>query len=240
MARTLDPTSGLGTVEAWPQRYVSPGGSSNIPRRDGGTTLQFVPTLIYHDSFTAPAAKVTNGISVTHLGKNSAGSQNQTIGGSLAALGVATLVPPRTVVITVTHGSSIVAMSGVITGTDQYGRAQTEAWSVTATGTSKTYTTKKAFKTVTQITEVVAADASGNSIISGTGDALALSFHAVAPAIVAELMDGVAPTAGTLVLGAGVSSTADYNGTYLPNTVPNASHNYDVWYLVDDPTDIGT
>lgn len=190
--------------------------------------------LIY-ESFVNPAAAVTNGISVSHTGAGSAGTTSQTIGGSLASGGVATLVPPRNVVITVTHASSVVAMSGTITGTDSSGKAITEAWSVTATGTSKTFTGAKAFKTVTSITETVAADASANSIISGSGTKIGLRAPVSVPSAVKETADGSVVTNGTVV-AASTAATADAYGTYSPNTAPDGAHDYEVWYLSHNPT----
>jgi hypothetical protein len=55
---------------------------------------------------------------------------------------------------------------------------------------------------------------------------------------VAEEEDGAAPTAGALVAGVGVSATADYRGTYEPNSALNGALDFDVWYLVDDEGDI--
>lgn len=193
------------------------------------------PSAIVHETFTAPATIVTNGFSVSHAGQAAAGTVDQTLGGSLCTGGVGTNDFARNVVITVTHASSVVAMSGVITGTDAFGNVITEAWSVTATGTSKTYTGKKAFKTVTSITETVAADASANSIISGNGKVLGLSAMCSAVEPIAEEQDGAKPTAGVLIVGAGSSATADWSGTYTPNATLNSTIVFDVWYVSDRP-----
>jgi len=191
-------------------------------------------SAIIHDSFVDAPAKVTNGISVSHAGAGAASTRNQTIGGSLATAGVAALRPARNVVITVTHGSSVVAMSGIITGTDKYGQVMTEAWSVTAGTTSKTFTGKKAFWTITAISETIAADASTNSIISGTGDVLGLSAPLSVASALKEVSGGSVVTNGTFV-AASTASTADPHGTYAPNTVPDAAVDYDVWYISDLP-----
>lgn len=151
------------------------------------------------------------------------------LGGVLA--GVADYA--RNVVITVTHASSVVAMSGTITGTDIFGNVITEDWSVTATGTSKVFTGNKAFKTVTSITETVAADASANTIIAGTGEKLGLERFAEAPVVVADLEDGAVPTPG-VVVARSVAATADARGTYTPDSSPNAALDFDLWYIVED------
>lgn len=223
----------LGSREVWPQRFVPPH-KSHIPSVSGGR-LAFLPSLIAKDSFVNPSTIDTDGISVSHAGASVAGTTSMTIGGALASGGVATLTPARNVVITVTHASSVVAMSGTITGKDMYGRIITEAWSVTATGTSKTFTGAVAFKTITSITEVIAADASTNTIIVGDGKKLGLSFKAATPRIVAETEDGALPTAGTIV-AASAAANADYRGTYAPNSTLNGALDFVVYYIVDDIT----
>ncbi|MGH9060252.1 MAG: hypothetical protein ACRDZY_12170, partial [Acidimicrobiales bacterium] len=86
------------------------------------------------------------------------------------------------------------------------------------------------FKTVTSITETVAADASANTIISGNGTGLDLTAPVSAPSAVKELLDGAVVTNGTLVI-----ASDSQNGSYKPNTAPDGVHNYDVWYLSDFP-----
>jgi hypothetical protein len=200
---------------------------------DDNVMIEPVPAYIMKQTFTNPSTIDTNGVSEIHLGAAAAGTTESPIDGDLATDGVATLTPARNVVITVTHASSVVAMSGLITGT-RFGRTLTETWSVTATGTTKTYTGKKAFDTITSITEVVAADASGNSIIVGDGKVLGLDFKNVATTAIKELEDGAAPTAGVLVAGVAASATVDPRGTYTPNSTLNGALDFQVWYLVDD------
>lgn len=196
----------------------------------GGGKKRIDCSAIVHDTFTNPLAADDDGISVAHTGAASASTRNQTIGGAFASGGVATLPTPRSVLITVTHASSIVAMNGTITGTDAYGSVISENWSVTATGTSKTYETAKTFKTVTQITETVAANASANTIKSGNGTTMELSAISSCPSPVKEMLDGAVVTNG-VITGAG----ANTNGTYKPNTAPDGAHDYDIWYLSDFP-----
>ena len=160
-----------------------------------------------------------------------------TIGGALASGGVATLTPARNAVITVTHATAVVAMSGTITGKDIYGRVVTEAWSVTVGGTSKTFTGAVAFSKITGITEVIVADASANTIIAGDGKVLGLPFKAASPTILSELEDGAAPTAG-VVVKASTAANADFLGTYRPNSTLNGALDFEVWYLSDDPVTV--
>lgn len=142
----------------------------------------------------------------------------------------------RNVVVTVTHASSVVALSGVITGTDKYGKVITESWSVTATGTTKTYTGVKAFKTVTSITIVSAADATTDSVVFGTGKVFGLDFKSPlggVATLVKELQDATILVTGTLV-AASSAAAADKRGTYLPAGTPNGTISWTIWYIVDD------
>lgn len=204
---------------------------------DASVKVPCTLSLLVKQTFTNPSTIDTDGISASHTGAGSAGTTSMTIGGALASGGVATLTPARNVVITVTHASSVVAMSGTITGT-RLGRTITETWSVTATGTSKTYTGSKAFDTVTSITEVVAADASGNTIIAGDGKKLGLNFKCAITSPVKELEDGVAPTAGVLTLAVAGHAVSDPRGTYTPNSTLNGALDFDVWYISDDLEDL--
>lgn len=206
--------------------YLSRG--KTLPTARGAQPLVVASVIV--ETFTDAAASDDDGVSASHAGASSAGTTSQTIGGALASGGVATLSPARNVVIVVTHASAVVAMSGTITGTDNGGNAITEAWSVTATGTSKTFTGAKAFRTVTSITETIAATAAANTIISGTGNKLGLRAPAAVASAVKETSAGSVVTNGTLV-AASTASTADAFGTYAPNTVPDGSVDYVVWYL---------
>jgi hypothetical protein len=205
-------------------------------KRDDGKEVEIPLAVLVKASFTDPAAAVTNGIVTSHAGASSAGTTTLTPNGGLASGGVATLTPARNVVITVTHASSVVAMSGVITGT-RLGRVVTEAWSVTATGTTKTFTGAVAFDTVTSITEVVAANASANTIIMGSGNVLGLVGKCAVASAVKEIAAGSVVTNGTVV-AASSSANADARGTYAPNTVPNGSNDYAIWYIADDLSSI--
>jgi hypothetical protein len=241
------PTKSLGGRIAAPVRvtlptmnnalkYLAPGASGNQPA--GGEPSAAI-TLIMHDSFAAPAAaSATAFISTGVAGPNTTTKTEDRVlnssdwNGTLGGTGIPNV--PRNVVVTVTHATSVVAVSGTITGIDRYGRALTEAWSVTATGTSKTYTGKKAFYRVDSITITAATDASADTVQLGTGAVLGLKMPVSATTIVGEMMDAAATTAGTLAIAA--ANPADPLGTYTPNTAPNGTHNYDVWYLCDDPS----
>jgi hypothetical protein len=212
-----------------PTDYV---GSNRVNARSNNRMIPLAS--LYHGILVDVPAAVTNGASLSHVGAAAAGTRNMTLGGGLATGGIVTFTYLRNVVITVTHGSAVVAMSGVITGTDCCGKEQTEAWSVTAGGVSKTFTGKKAFKTITSISETIAADASTNTIIAGSGNVLGVGVKVSIPSIVKELVDGAVVTTGVLVAASTVS-TDDMWGTYTPATAPDGIHDYIVYVISDDP-----
>lgn len=186
-----------------------------------------VVAALMYQKWTNPLAAVTNYFAVSHAGAAAAGTVAMTIANS-------TLDFPRNVVITVTHATAVVAMSGTITGTDLTGKNISEAWSVTAGGTTKTFTGKKAFKTVTSITETVAADASTNTIIAGTGVVFGLDSPLSVASAVKETSAGSVVTNGTFVK-ASAAATDDPHGTYAPNSAPNGSTTYEAWYISNSP-----
>lgn len=193
------------------------------------------PAALIYELFTNPATFVANGLSVSHAGQVTVGTGNMILGGSLCVAGVGFLVTPRNVVITVTHGSAVVAMSGVITGTDRVGNPITEAWSVTAGGTTKTFTGNVAFATVTAITETIAADASTNTIVAGSGVKLGLLASVSCASLVKETSAGAVVTNGTIVLASSAVNN-DPRGTYVSNAAPNGATTYEVWYISNTVT----
>lgn len=193
-------------------------------------------SAIIRDDYTDVPAAVTNGYSVSHVGAAAAGTRDMVLGGSLTQGGVGLPSLGRNVVITVTHGAAVVAMNGTIYGTDIAGKPLQEDWAVTAGGTSKTFTGAKAFYTVTRITETVAANASTNSIIVGTGNVLGVSSKVSVPSPVKEIAIGVVVVTGTLVAGS-AAAAADPLGTYTPAAAPNGTNDYQVWYVSDNPAD---
>ena len=150
---------------------------------------------------------------------------------------------PRNVSAAVTHGSSVVAMTIVATGLDEYGAAVSETLSITATGTSKTAAGLKAFKWVRSIALVSASDAEANTVNVGFGDVLGLPVALPQKGlVVGEMEDGAAPTAGTLVAAVRSTATAttgDVRGTYDPNSAANGSKVFSLVATLPDPSDKG-
>jgi len=203
-------------------------------------------SIVYHQRWTDPTTAALNDIRTSLAGPNTATitltpNSSPGLDGTLvtgaAGSKVLVLLYPRNVVITVTHGSAVVAESGVITGKDVYGRDMTEAWSVTAGTTSKTFTGAKAFKQITQITITAATDASANTNTIGDGVVFGLDVNgalAGTGAAVKEIAIGALVVTGVLVAKSSAAA-ADSRGTYAPSAAPNGTNDYDLWYLSDDP-----
>jgi hypothetical protein len=150
---------------------------------------------------------------------------------------------PRNVHCTTTHASSIVAMTIVATGLDEYGEAMSETISVAATGTSEVDQGVKAFKHVRSIAITAASDAAANTINIGFGDVLGLPvFLAEKALIVRELQDGALATAGTALAGVtsvATATTGDVRGTYDPNAACDGSKVFHLVVVQADPTFFG-
>jgi len=199
------------------------------------TTTYLAPVYVARQVFTDVAASDDDAFVLAKTSTSlpsTAGTVTFTPDG---VIGTGAIPQPRNVLITVTHASSVVAASGTITGKDEYGNTITETWSVTAGTTSKTYTGAKAFLTVSSITYVTAADAQANTFKAGTGNVLGLQFPCAVASAVKEVAAGSVVTNGTVV-AASTSSSADRRGTYTPNSAPNGSNDYEVFYLVTDPS----
>lgn len=106
---------------------------------------------------------------------------------------------PRNLTLTVTHGSSIVAMEARVEGTDWFDREVYEVLAVTATGTSKTATGVKTFKTITSVTFYSAGDATANTASLGFGSKIGLPVHVGSVTnVIGVIENGVAIDGGLL------------------------------------------
>lgn len=135
---------------------------------------------------------------------------------------------PRNVSIVTTHGSSVVAMTILITGLDEYGVVTSELVTVAATGTTQTDATLKTFKSITSIALIAAADAEANTVNIGTGDVLGLPYRIDSGEVVSIIeADNMIPTTGTLVFAdttdPATTTTGDVRGTYNPTQTLNGS-----------------
>lgn len=202
----------------------------------GRATTYMQPVQIARQVFTNVAAASANAYLLAKTGAALPGAAGSVTFTPDGALGTGLVPQPRNVVVTITHSSAVVACNGVISGFDEYGNAITEAWSAAAGTTSRVFTGVRAFARVTSITFVTAANAQANTITVGTGNTLGLQFALTdAGGAFREISAGTVVTNGVFV-AANPSPTTDIRGTYTPNTVPNGSTTYIVYYLVADPS----
>jgi hypothetical protein len=137
---------------------------------------------------------------------------------------------PRNITAAATHGSSVVAMTLLVTGKDENGVTLTEQLPISAGGTSQTATGKKAFKTLTSIAITSAGNATTNTLDMGFGDTLGLPYLLKEKNKAIYLMDNVIQTGGTITVAdttdPATTTTGDVRGTILPATACNGSRRY--------------
>lgn len=211
-----------------PDNYITNRGGNKR-----SNNAQIVAAAIPWLTLTNPLATDDDAYLTTTAGPNAA-TTSPTLVGARVTGGIGRPDYPRNVFITVTHATSVVAMSGVIIGVGMDERPLTEAWSVTATGTSKVFTGKKAFKRVTAVTLVAAGDASANSVIVGMGKVFGFGFPVAVASAIKEIASGSLVTNGTVV-AASTASTDDPYGTYSPNANPDGSADFEVYVISKYP-----
>ena len=177
--------------------------------------------------------QITLGTPIASDGDGYCVSQNLTAAGvfsvdvtAAAAIAAAALAGtadvPRNVVAAWT-GTAVLT----VTGTDVDGNVMVES-----SGSGTSFTGKKAFKTVTDIS--VSANVTGLTV--GTSKVLGLPvFVESAVDLLGEKENGALATAGTLVVGATATATAttgDVRGTYAPNSAPDGSKLFQIVALV--------
>lgn len=146
---------------------------------------------------------------------------------------------PRNLTAAATHASSVVAMTIVVTGLDEYKQAMVEQLDIAATGTSQTDAGKKAFKYIRSIAITAAADAEANTLNMGFGDVFGLPFKLSKKSLVLAANADGSVEDFTLVVGDATTATAttgDVRGTFDPTTAADASVNFAVAYVVDPST----
>ncbi len=198
-------------------------------------------SMLIKDSWTNPATASTTAYISTALTGATYQPNNSTVVTARGAswdgtLGSTGKPPhPRNVVVTTTHSSAVVACTVTVTGKDLYGRTITEAFTVSAGGTSQTNTGTTAFWQVDSITIASASNCTANSTQLGTGAVLGLSMPNAVASAVKEIAAGSVVTNGVFT-AMSTSANADKRGTYAPNSAPDGSRDYTVWYICDDPS----
>lgn len=211
---------------------VWPAGTVNLGLKIAGNAYDVIPSArviqnrIVEFNLGAPDAADADGVCASQAITAASGG---TIAGALASDGVATFDVPRNVVAAWTTTAVM-----TVTGTDEYGNTVVES---SASGTS--LAGKKAFKTVTAV--AVSVDVTGATV--GTGDVLGLPRAIESTGqILAELEDGAAATAGTIVAASTAepsATTGDIRGTYDPNSAADGATTFKLIASLRDPQATG-
>lgn len=153
------------------------------------------------------------------------------------------LATPRNLTLTVTHGSSIVAMTALITGRDVYGATMSELFTITATGTTKTATGKKAFAQVDSIAFTSAGDATANTAEVGHGSVLGLPFRVDNNDLLQVRFDGAVDAATfvpAVTTDPATTTTGDVRGTIaIAGTLDGTKKLNALFAIADRQTKVG-
>jgi hypothetical protein len=144
---------------------------------------------------------------------------------------------PRNFTVAVTHATSVVAMTIVVTGKDKYGALMVEQLSIAATGTSQNAAGKKAFKSISSVAITSAGNATTNTMNAGWGDVLGLPLKCAGKFdMLAFYMDTTMELATSTFVAADdttpSATTGDVRGTITPATATNGTRRYRAWYKV--------
>lgn len=214
---------------------------------------------VYLKSWGAPAAIVANALvsaatgaelpnnaTITYTTATDAaspldGTSKPTVAAITDINGVSRSVWPldvaRNVSMIVTHGSSIVALSCLVSGYDEYGQPMTETLAVTATGTSKTATGKKAFKSILSYAFTSAGNATADTAGLQWGDKLGLPYRCAAVENVVPFGNAIIDVSGTVTKADDTTATAttgDPRGTYAPASATDGTKKYAAWLIPSD------
>lgn len=144
---------------------------------------------------------------------------------------------PRNLTAAVTHASSVVASTIVITGYDLYRNKIVKNIAIAATGQSQAGATTATFKYISSIAITSAGNSTTNTVNIGFGDVLGLPYYLEEKAdLLSAWFDGAVDNA-TVV--AGVTSTVsattgDVRGTIDFDGTLNGSKKCKVWMHVSD------
>ncbi len=151
----------------------------------------------------------------------------------IAIAGEAVADYPRNWVITGDTLTGATVVSGTITGKDQFGDEQVEAWSVTTA--AKVWTGSVAWSgiPVMVITLITGTGGANDSITGATGYKMGLNCDVLneSDAIIKLNMDGDDS-------GIADSTVDGTNNTIIFETAPNAAHEYSIWYRAGRTTNI--
>ena len=187
-----------------PQAFNQGAGNPSVPDRGVG------PLGRVYVFDVVPATAAANNICTSQT----VSTANAVLNGTLVASGVATPDIPRCLQMAAAVGNT---SNVTVTGTDYYGRTQTETRALNGTTTVNFL---KAFKTITQ----VFVNGAVTTFTLGTGNTLGLPYRVTNAAYVAHVgwNSALARDAGTFTAADTTSpataSTGDVRGTYLPSS----------------------
>ena len=144
---------------------------------------------------------------------------------------------PRNITSTTTHASSIVAMTILCTGYDEYLEPMSELITVPATGTSTAVDGKKAFKYLKSIAVTAVANAEANTLDMGIGEVFGLPVVSLEKGMMNVWVDGVVDAATKVVAvttSPATTTTGDVRGTWDPASAADGTKQYIVWIAVAD------
>lgn len=147
-------------------------------------------------------------------------------------IGAGAISPPRPITLTTAGAdANFVNNSTVtVTGKDKYGYTLTDTITITTGGSPGTFSTAKAFASVSRLQVAAQGTITDGTMEFGFGAGIGLDHPAAHPLFVHELVDGAVPgSAGALTS----STTAGPNGVYTPHSsvTPNGSRDYTVVYV---------
>jgi len=157
--------------------------------------------------------------------------------GGVTPVNVWDLATARNVVTAVTHATSVVAMTVTYSGYDEYFEPMTELHTVTATGTTKTVTGKKAFRYLYSVAMTAAGDATANTITCSTGVVIGLPVRAAnLNNVLITRVDGTidAATVVAAVDTTATNATGDVRGTVTFASAPDGTKRYSALIHVVD------
>lgn len=188
--------------------------------------------------------RVDGGVHLVNIGGPAAGTATGVMAATAVASANVNLLAATVAVLggpcgralnVVSSNSGDTTQTVTVTGTDGFGLAQTQTFTMNGT---TTVVGTKAFATVTSVTSSAALTGNlsvGTTNVFGLPDPLNMLGL-----VVKDLTDGaVSGTAGTFVVadttaGGPTGATGDIRGTYTPNTTPNGTHYYHVVVLAPD------
>ena len=146
------------------------------------------------------------------------------------------LVTPRNITGTVTHSTTTVAMTVLVSGYDEYFEPMSELLTYAATATSVAVAGQKAFRYVASMAITSASDAEANTLDLGFGDAIGLPVRCDKKAFALVFVDGNIDASTKVVADTTTATTEtnDVRGTWDSSSAPDGTKEYVVWVFVED------